>query len=66
MDAMVVDAMKAMDEKCDSVRDYSDERISGLRHQIAILVMHDRAKQYIPLAVSLLSLVIVVLSLILR
>ena len=66
MDVMVADAMRAMDEKCDSVRDYNDERISGLRHQIAILVVHDRAKKYLPLAISVISIIIAILSLVLR
>lgn len=66
IDAMVVDAMKSMDEKCDSVRDYGDERISGLRHQIAILVMHDRAKRYVPAAMSIVSTIIAILALVLK
>lgn len=63
MDAMVADAMRAMDEKCDSVRDYSDERISGLRHQIAILVVHDRARRYVPVLLSVISLLIAIMAL---
>lgn len=66
MDVMVADAMRAMDEKCDSVRDYNDERISGPRHQVAILVVHDRAKRYIPVIVSVISIIIAILSLVLR
>jgi hypothetical protein len=55
-----------MDEKCDSVRDYNDERISGLRQQVAILVVHDRAKRYIPVIVSVISIIIAILSAVLR
>jgi hypothetical protein len=66
MDVMVADAMRAMDEKCDSVRDYNDERISGLRQQVAILVVHDRAKRYIPVIVSVISIIIAILSAVLR
>ena len=66
MDAMMVEAMKSMDEKCDGVRDYGDERISGLRHQIAILVMHDRARRYLPVIFSFLALVFSVLAFLVR
>ena len=66
VDTMVVDALKSMDEKCDSVRDYNDERISGLRHQVAILVVHDRASRYLPIVISLVSIAIVILSLIIH
>ncbi|MBR2305882.1 MAG: hypothetical protein IKA48_01620 [Fibrobacter sp.] len=63
MDAMVADAMRAMNEKCDGVRDYNDERISGLRHQIAILVVHDRARRYVPVLLSVISLLIAIMAL---
>lgn len=66
MDALVVESLKSMEENCTGVRDYADERISGLRHQIAILVVHDRAKRYVPAILSAIALVIAILSLVLR
>lgn len=64
IDTMAVEAIRSMDEKCDAVRDMNAEQIGGLRHQVALLAMKARAKNYIPVACAAVSTVCLVLSLI--
>lgn len=64
IDAMAAEAIRSMDEKCDAVRDLNAEEISGLRHQVALLAMKSRARNYVPAVCAAITTVCLVLSLI--
>ena len=69
IDLTVADAMRAMDEKCNSVRDFADERISGLTQQIGTIVSKDRKRSrwstvstVAPIAISAAALLMEIVS----
>lgn len=66
LDGAMTEAIRSMEERCDAVRDSLNERISGMRNQVALLARRDRAKNYIPVICSAISVIALILVLILK
>lgn len=66
LDGAMTEAIRAMEERCDAVRDHLNDRISGMRNQVAILAKRDRAKNYIPTVCSVISVICLILVLIFK
>lgn len=63
LDGLMTDALKAVKEQLEAARDMQEEKMSGIRHQIALLVMQERKRKYMAVASMVVSGIALLISL---